>query len=309
MTYVEATALRRPRAGLRRYTAELVRRMLPDDDTTFLVQRKARFQRGRWVVGTADDWTAHISRADEGTVVHDLSNGFALGEVAVGSHVRVMVTLHDAIPLSCPGIPEEVRRGFLEVVPRMVERAHIVVTPSYAAAEEIHEHVGVEWRKLRVIYPGVSAIFRRRDASDLRTLLKLPTGALVVATTGVYLKRKNTEVLLRALGGMRARSAYLRENLVLVIGGWIREDRLVHLGAYAHKYGVVDSTIFTGELSDKQLAELYSTCDVFAYPSIAEGFGLPPLEALACGARVVASDIRVFREVLGGRARLGKSVV
>jgi glycosyltransferase involved in cell wall biosynthesis len=67
---------------------------------------------------------------------------------------------------------------------------------------------------------------------------------------------------------------------------------------------VSNQIIFTGYLSDNELRHLYSACTVFVYPSLYEGFGLPPIEAMACGAPVIASNIPSIEEVLGTAARL-----
>jgi glycosyltransferase involved in cell wall biosynthesis len=82
--------------------------------------------------------------------------------------------------------------------------------------------------------------------------------------------------------------------------GWLVDDLFT-----AHKRSAAaERIVFTGYLSDEELGALYSSCAVFIYPSIYEGFGLPPLEAMACGAPVIASDISSIKEVVGKAARL-----
>jgi glycosyltransferase involved in cell wall biosynthesis len=73
--------------------------------------------------------------------------------------------------------------------------------------------------------------------------------------------------------------------------------------AFIGESGISERLCFTGYLSDEELRGLYSSCKVFVYPSIYEGFGLPPLEAMACGAPVIAGRIPSLQEVLGSTAR------
>ena len=76
------------------------------------------------------------------------------------------------------------------------------------------------------------------------------------------------------------------------------------LFAFIKQSSISDRLRLTGYLDDDDLRALYSSCTVFVYPSIYEGFGLPPLEAMACGAPVIASNIATFQETLGSAARL-----
>ena len=76
------------------------------------------------------------------------------------------------------------------------------------------------------------------------------------------------------------------------------------INTYVNRENLGERILFTGYVSDRDLQALYSSCAVCVYPSLYEGFGFPPLEAMACGAPVIASDIPVLREVTGGAALL-----
>jgi glycosyltransferase involved in cell wall biosynthesis len=117
---------------------------------------------------------------------------------------------------------------------------------------------------------------------------------------GTVEPRKNISTLLRAFEEV----VRLRQKpLQLVIAGrkgWLVDDLFE---SYKHS-SAAEKIIFTGYLADEDLCALYSSCAAFIYPSIYEGFGLPPLEAMACGAAVIASNIEAIKEVVGGAARL-----
>src|SRR5260370_19669001 len=92
----------------------------------------------------------------------------------------------------------------------------------------------------------------------------------------------------------------MRQQLFIAGGeGWLMDDSL----AFIKKAAIGERLRFTGYLSDEDLRALYSSCRVFIYPSVYEGFGLPPLEAMACGAPVIAGRIPSLQETLGSAAR------
>src|SRR5258706_1779305 len=117
---------------------------------------------------------------------------------------------------------------------------------------------------------------------------------------GTVEPRKNLSNLLRAFEEVLR----IREKpLQLVIAGrkgWLVDD----LFASLKHSPAAENIVFTDYLADEDLCALYSTCAVLIYPSVYEGFGLPPLEAMACGAPVIASDIPAIKEVVGAAARL-----
>ena len=112
--------------------------------------------------------------------------------------------------------------------------------------------------------------------------------------------RKNLPTLVRAFEKILRDTSH-RPQLVIAGGkGWLTDE----LFSGIKGSGIEDRLRLTGYLTDEDLCALYSSCRVFVYPSIYEGFGLPPLEAMACGAPVIASRIAVFEETLASAARL-----
>jgi glycosyltransferase involved in cell wall biosynthesis len=93
----------------------------------------------------------------------------------------------------------------------------------------------------------------------------------------------------------------LRRQHPLVLAG-PNKRALGRMQRLVERLGVVDQVYITGNLNDRQLAGLYTSCKLFLFPSYNEGFGLPPLEAMKCGAAVIASDAPAMPEVLGNAA-------
>ncbi|MDQ3684671.1 MAG: glycosyltransferase family 4 protein, partial [Acidobacteriota bacterium] len=117
---------------------------------------------------------------------------------------------------------------------------------------------------------------------------------------GTVEPRKNLMTLVRALDEI-LRTTDLRPQLVIAgKEGWLTGELL----SYVRSAGMNDRVRFTGYVSDDDLRALYSTCQVMVYPSLYEGFGLPPLEAMACGAPVIASRDKSVMETMGTAARL-----
>ena len=115
---------------------------------------------------------------------------------------------------------------------------------------------------------------------------------------GTVEPRKNLITLLRALSEI-LRSSELRPQLVIAgQKGWLTGETI----NYVESEGLGERVKFTGYVTDEDLRALYSCCAVCVYPSLYEGFGLPPLEAMACGAPVIASDVPSLAEAVGSAA-------
>jgi glycosyltransferase involved in cell wall biosynthesis len=196
-----------------------------------------------------------------------------------------VVTLHDVIPLKRPG--EYLRTGLrFRMRYLAVQRAERVIVPTRAVAEEAQSLLGLAPERVVVVGEAAAAVFSPQPAA---------------AIAAVRARYHLPERYLLSVGGLagadpRKRIAALtrvRRSLPLVLVG--------EAGAWAR---ALDDVILTGRVSDPDLAALYSGAHAVLLASDDEGFGLVPVEALACGAPVVACDTPALREVLGDRARL-----
>ena len=124
------------------------------------------------------------------------------------------------------------------------------------------------------------------------------TGERFILCVGNLQPRKNLHTLIDAYVRLRRADA-TRHKLVLVgKKAWLYDD----IFAAARASGYAEEIVFTGYVPDDDLVALYNAADLFVYPSIFEGFGLPPLEAMACGTPVIASNTSSLPEVLGDAA-------
>ena len=132
---------------------------------------------------------------------------------------------------------------------------------------------------------------RRKESAGQVANTKYNLDAPFVLAVGVLQPRKNLRLLARAFG--IAKAAHGLPHLLALVGkaGWQTEEQALRQAAFeGGGQAAADAVVFPGYVDDADLPALYRACDAFAYPSLYEGFGLPPLEAMACGAPVLVSD-------------------
>ncbi|MCW3065959.1 MAG: glycosyltransferase family 1 protein [Solirubrobacterales bacterium] len=199
--------------------------------------------------------------------------------------VPIVVTLHDLVPLKRRN--EYLRTGLrFQLHYLAVRRATRVIVPTHAVAEDVTRLLRLPEERVHVIGEAAAPVMYPRSeeaVTALRERLGLPERYLLwVGGLEHPDPRKRVGMLARTPRAL---------PLVLAgpVGAWARELPDVQL---------------TGPLSDDDLAALYTGAHALIFPSDEEGFGLPPVEALACGTPVVACDVPALRETLDGRATL-----
>jgi glycosyltransferase involved in cell wall biosynthesis len=214
----------------------------------------------------------------------------------VARHLPVVVTIHDAIPWRNPEWftrANSTQQRLL--VTRTAKRATRVITDSHASKVDLINFVGLSPDRIDVIHLGVSPEFRPalRDAEWLRA--KHAVSGPIILSVGTPEPRKNIMGSLEVFDLVRRE---IPEATLLLVGdaGWrsdALDSRLATTGS---------SVIRAGRLSFEDLTRTYASADCFLFPSLREGFGFPPLEAMASGLPVVCSNRPSLPEVVGSAA-------
>lgn len=212
-----------------------------------------------------------------------------------------IVTVHDVKPMIFKELQSSRNvSGFLS---RMVARdrwakVDHVITDSECSRRDLIERAGVPDHRITVVYPGIDAgLFRPRDSQDASGAVP-STRPYVLCVSGGD-PTKNLETLIDAFAAL---PSSIRSEHDLVLAGDLR--RRQDLTARVALRGLAARTHFTGPVSDERLVDLYQRAALFVFPSRYEGFGLPVLEAMACGCPVVCSNAASLPEVAGDAALL-----
>ncbi|NIT03492.1 glycosyltransferase [Candidatus Saccharibacteria bacterium] len=217
---------------------------------------------------------------------------------------RSVVVVHD---LSFEKVPQFVFKKNVEFlqkfVPPSVAQADRVVAISQNTKQDLIETYGVPEKKISIVNPGVDLkVFKPQSESEIaKVKKKYGIERPFVLYLGTLDPRKNVAALVRAYAALRDQGRY---QLVLAGKvGWMHEKRVYgEVFEVVGKLGLKDDVVFTGYVPDEDRPKLLSACEVFVFPSLFEGFGMPVVEAQACGAPVVTSNVTSLPEAGGNGA-------
>jgi glycosyltransferase involved in cell wall biosynthesis len=233
------------------------------------------------------------ARQEQGNVNHILDHSYGHLLLTLDP-MRTVMTVHDVTPLRFPGY----RFGFSQLAWRLawrgVQRAqHVIVVSSFIAAE-LQDCLKLPARRIFIVPEGVSPHFCPQPAARQTAVRSkyVVEGQPFVLHVGHTHPRKNLPTLLRAMALLRQKGM----SLAFVQIGGRPSDTHTRL---IHELGLEQAIHFVGRIPDADLVALYSAAAVFVFPSLYEGFGLPVLEAMACGTPVVASNAASLPEVVG----------
>lgn len=214
---------------------------------------------------------------------------------------RRVVTVHDLAYLVYPQCAVPTLGWYLHrAVPRSVARADLVLADSQSSRQDVIRLLGVPPARVRVVPLGVDPAYRpladRSLLEEVRARYGLPERFLLCV--GTIEPRKNLPRLMEALAGLPE-----TERLPLVVAGkpgWLYEESFTSVA----RFGLGKWVHFLGFVPESDLPPLYNLATALAYPSLYEGFGLPPLEAMACGTPVLTSRASSLPEVVDEAAVL-----
>lgn len=216
------------------------------------------------------------------------------------ARVPVVVSVHDVSYLEHPQYFTRFRSRQLRItVRRTVESAAAVLTPSEFSRDAILTHYAIHPGKVVVVPNAVSPVFRPIDRQVAASAVERTFGIRgpFVLTVGDLQPRKNHLGLLRAFQSVVRSLPQLPHRLVF-IGKETWYSKELHRAVQSSE--VRERVDFTGFIEDADLVNFYNACDLFVFPSFYEGFGLPILEAMACGRAVACSSITAMPEVADG---------
>lgn len=294
--------------GLAVYTRELVARLVPEEERPRSViytnskalrrrasvacidvpknvvpgRRLSSVKRTIWLA-TAFPAVLHNSAVDlvyctvpEGSVVHD-------------SRVKQVITIHDLLPLRYPRYYPRQHYYFRYILPMVIRQSDAIICDSLATKESVLREFGAPRAPLVVVPAGYNSdLFH----PGLRSACE-PAYFMFVGDMRPY---KNVERVLRAFSDMT------EKNVQFVVVGDAHRGQAHSLEDWVNRLGLQERVRFTGFISDEEVAEFYRSALALVFPSLWEGFGLPPLEAMASGCPVITSNVASLPEVCGDAA-------
>ena len=211
-----------------------------------------------------------------------------------------VVTVLDLSFLRFPAAFSTFKRLYLRLMTRLsARRAAKVIAISESTRRDVIDLLGVPAERVERIYCGVDSRFRPLPLSEVAAFRQekgLPER--FVLFLGTIEPRKNVVALIEAFSALVAAEPRERADLHLILAGgrgWLAEP----IYARVEELGLQDRAHFFGYVPEEEKALLYNAAACFCYPSLYEGFGLPPLEAMACGVPVVTSNVSSLPEVVG----------
>lgn len=208
-----------------------------------------------------------------------------------------IITLHDVIPYKMPEtVGDNYLRIFNEEMPKIVSRCDGIITVSNFSRDDIAEAFNFPKEKIYVTYLAAEDIYRPLDKIECSQLIKscYSIEGDYILYIGGFSPRKNIVGLIEAFSKLKE---VYKKDLKLVIAGKQGKSYSIYKQR-TEDLNISNSVIFPGFIPLEHLPQLYNAAKLFVYPSFYEGFGLPPIEAMACGVPVIASNVTSVPEVI-----------
>lgn len=214
---------------------------------------------------------------------------------------KYVVTVHDLTHIVLPEAMNNLFKTFYAklLLKNAICNAQHVFTVSNNSKQDILSYFPIDDSHISITYDAVDGDFRVVQQNEIEYLydkFSIPKNKKLLLYVGNQKAHKNLNRLLEALSQIKD------ENILLLLVGKAFDD--TNLRYVEKKMGIQQRVIHTGSVNKKELIDLYNLADLFVFPSLYEGFGIPPLEAMACGTAVVSSNASSLPEVVGDAAVL-----
>lgn len=211
---------------------------------------------------------------------------------------KTVVTIFDLIPVTNPETEKWMARIYWKVqIPTAARHADFVITSSEFAKREIIRRYGTSEERIKVIPIAYNNYCRPmdpgREADEVRRKYSIPDSYILYV--GTIQPRKNIDTLVKAYSKLVKTKGVTHKLVITGRKGWLYGP----LFELIKSEGMEQNVIFTGFVPDEELPYIYSSAELFVYLSLFEGFGIPPLEAMACGVPVICSNTTSLPEVVG----------
>ncbi|MGE5221503.1 MAG: glycosyltransferase family 4 protein [Omnitrophica WOR_2 bacterium] len=328
---IDARFLTHPQTGgFKTYTVNLISALAEVDSENEYILYLDRIPNSETLLPSEPNFSYRVIEGQVPMVGMFWREQVRLSQAAIRDHIELLhspcltapvylpcpsvVTIHDTIWRSPEIYAKRKRlpahRRLMELyyryIPELaVKRASVVITVSQAAKKSIIEQLGLPSGQIQVTYEAASRIFHPVTGFEQIVSIRRKYGLSknFILAIGSADPRKNIATLIQAYGLLPAR---LRDRNELAIV-WNHPTLVSDMVEQVETMGLADKVHFLNQVSSEDLAVLYNTASLFVFPSLYEGFGLPLLEAMSCGAPVIAADNSSIPEVAGDAALLVKA--
>ncbi|MBW9221790.1 glycosyltransferase family 4 protein [Methanothermococcus sp. SCGC AD-155-C09] len=209
---------------------------------------------------------------------------------------KKVITVHDIMAFRFPDISDIITRyRYKFLLPKTLRTADKIISDSYSTKKDIIKYFKIPEDNVKVIHLGVDEDYKPLSKEEINNIKrKHNINYPFILYTGGLAPNKNVERLIYAFYKLKKQLPKYK----LIITG-IKRYKYKSIFETIDKLNLQKDVIFTGYVPDEDLPGLYNAADLFVYPSIYEGFGLPPLEAMACGTPVITSNTSSLPEVVG----------
>lgn len=301
---INSRFLTQPITGVQRYAHEITREIIKSENDEVIVLApqiiKAEYQRLYPITNSCSPLSGHpweqfalpcdFKKAN----TQLLFSPGNMGPLCISDQV---VTLHDTAFITRPdGFKNCSAKWYGFLIPRLAKKVKKIITVSHFAKNELVENLKIPAEKIVTIYNGVGEKFKPQpldQQTTFRSYKGLPERYILAL--GSIGKNKNYLRLLRAWG-LLAGEVHM-QNVFLVIAGGIADPQAAY--ALTELSVTLPRVLNIGYIEEESLPQLYSGAEALIHPSLYEGFGLPPLEAMACGTPVIVSKAASLPEVVG----------